>query len=107
MLNDGADERRCFSTRDCRDADRWQEMPSLSAQYSRMDLHQQRYIRTVHPSLLQQSSLISLKITQCVQLQTLPDDLGQLRQLQEVRKLCFVACGRFCFTPSFHLGSST
>lgn len=83
MLNED-DETKCFSTRDCRDAERWHTMPCLTEQYTCMDFHQQRYLRTLHPSLLQQSSLICLKITQCVQLQTLPDDLGQLRQLQEV-----------------------
>lgn len=79
---------KCFSTRDCPEAQRWHEMPSLEAcsDLETIDLHKQRYMIALHPSLItaHHQSLIRLKITQCSKLQSLPDDLGTLCHLQEV-----------------------
>jgi hypothetical protein len=75
-----------FSTRFCRDVDRWTAMPSL-AQYETLqmlDLHNSRYLVQLHDSVGSLKKLRSLILSNCESLVGLPESLGELKNLQEV-----------------------
>lgn len=76
-----------LSTKDCKDADRWMDMPSLecfpSLEY--VDLHNSRYITDLHESIVGLVDLKRLSLTRCLSLERLPSAIGRLRNLQEVR----------------------
>ena len=77
-----------LSTRCCRDADRWRdEMPSLQsyATLQVLDLHNSRYIRSLHESVGALSSLKRLVLSRCDRLESLPESVGDLQSLEEVR----------------------
>lgn len=77
-----------LSTRDSKDSERWKDdMPSLQAFTSarELDLHGSRYIRTLHGSVCSLVNLKRLKLTKCDRLEKLPDSLGNLQRLEEVR----------------------
>ena len=75
-----------LSTRRCRDEQRWNIMPSLEkySKLQKLDLHNSRYISTLHESVKNLSQLRRLVLTRCWALKTLPSSLGRLCNLQEV-----------------------
>jgi hypothetical protein len=77
-----------LSTRFCRDAERWNdEMPLLEglASLRTLDLHNSRYLRTLHDSVGSLDALRCLILSRCDRLEHLPESLGRLKNLQEVR----------------------
>lgn len=76
-----------LSTKDCKDEDRWTEMPSLEAYpfLEYVSLDNSRYIREVHESLTGLTKLRKLALTRCLSLERLPSSLGKLENLREVR----------------------
>ena len=79
------------STRNARDSDRFQEMPSLApTTYSLrtdlqvLDLHNCRYITDLHESVGDLENLECLYLTSCFNLQRLPHSLGRLSNLTEL-----------------------
>ena len=84
----------CLSTRTCNDEDRWIEMPSLS-QFPNLlilDLHKSRYLTTLDGSVGDLKDLQRMILTGCKSLRTLPQAIGNLKQLTEVGELR-------CLTP--------
>lgn len=81
-----------LTTRQCRDHQRWKQMPSLTRFQSlvTLDLSKCRYLTRLHPSIGELSALQQLNLTRCERLEGLPDSIGQLSNLQEVR--CSVLC---------------
>ena len=91
------------STRTCPDQDRWrslsmplflqnhQDMDANTTSYDfsttqLLDLHNSRYIHNLQPTIhLQFPNLRQLLLTRCDRLQILPDSIGSLHFLQEVR----------------------
>ena len=75
-----------LSTGPCRDVERWKLMPPLDAYPTliHLDLHKSRYMKIIHPSVGNLPNLKQLTITRCENLETLPDSIGQLQQLEEV-----------------------
>ena len=60
-------------------------MPSLEAHSQtlrELNLHKNRYIKTLHPSVCKLIQLERLTLTRCDQLTTLPDQIGQLKNLR-------------------------
>ena len=79
-----------ITSKDTRDAERWREtMPSLSGfpGLTELDLHKNRYITTLDPSITSLSHLKVLKLSQCSRLGELPSSIGDLKSLQVVRVL--------------------
>jgi hypothetical protein len=90
------------STRTCPDQDRWKSlsMPPLPQENDDthttlydftttqiLDLHNSRYIRELHPNIhMQMPNLRQMLLTRCDQLQLLPESIGSLEFLQEVRR---------------------
>ena len=90
------------STRTCPDIDRWKSlcMPPLNQDNDDahttsydftttqiLDLHNSRYIRELHPTIhIQIPNVRELILTRCDQLQLLPESIGSLQFLQEVRQ---------------------
>ncbi len=76
-----------LTSENTRDVDRWKEMPSL-IEYSNtlreLNLFKNRYIRELHPSVCELVNLVSLSLVRCERLQTLPDDIGKLKNLKEL-----------------------
>jgi len=85
-----------FSTRSCLDVDRWNKvMPSLAAvagfsSLQRLDLYKSRYLESLDESIFDLVDLRVLHITRCSSLKAIPDSIGKLSALQEVRYLHFV-----------------
>lgn len=79
-----------LTTKTCRDAQRWQSMPSLLAadddykSLQVLDIYNSRYIAQIHDSLGQLTQLRSLAIVGCSRLTELPEGIGNLQQLEEV-----------------------
>lgn len=75
-----------LSTRNCKDADRWTEMPSLEEYPSLeiVNLESSRYIKELHDSITGLSKLRTLVLTRCLCLERLPVSFGRLESLQEV-----------------------
>lgn len=73
-----------LSSHTCRDADRWQKMPSLEAypHLERLDLYKNRYINNLDGSIAQLDRLQILEVTRCKRLQTIPPTISQLQMLQ-------------------------
>jgi hypothetical protein len=62
-------------------------MPSLeehSQTLRDLNLHKNRYIKTLHPSVCGLVQLEKLTLTRCDMLTTLPDQLGNLKNLREL-----------------------
>jgi len=79
-----------LSTRHCKESDRWKDaMPSLDKYLTiqSLDLHNSRYISHLDESVCRLSNLRKLALSNCEQLVTLPDSIGRLRNLHEVRSL--------------------
>ena len=60
-------------------------MPSLEAHSQtlrELNLHKNRYIKTLHPSVCKLIQLERLTLTRCDQLTTLPNQIGQLKNLR-------------------------
>lgn len=91
IVDDATGDVVSLSTRYCRDAERWRgQMPSLSEFSSSLvtlDLHKSRYLVRLDESVARLTKLRSLVLTSCDNLEELPDDLGRLHMLQEVRSL--------------------
>ena len=84
-----------LSARSCRDADKWEIMPSLllyTDTLKVLDLHKARYLVHLNDSICQMIHLRTLTLTQCDRLVNLPDDIGALSSLEEVNDI--VACLR-------------
>lgn len=78
-----------LSTKSCRDQQRWENMPSLNQYRTTLEvlaIHDSRYIRSLHESLVQLSNLKKLVIFGCSRVTALPNDIGELSQLEEVSK---------------------
>jgi hypothetical protein len=75
-----------LSCRSRRDKDRWEIMPSLACfpALEHVDLHQCRYIESIHESTTQLKNLQTLNLTGCSRLKSLPDTIGSLEQLETV-----------------------
>lgn len=65
---------------------RWRVMPSLEehAALKELDLHKNRYIKELHPSVCSLVQLETLNLTRCDMLTTLPDLIGNLKNLREL-----------------------
>ena len=76
-----------MSLRHCPDPKRWFTMPSLESYTSlnELDLHKCRYIRSLHGSITSLVGLEVLILTRCERLTALPNDIGRLENLREVR----------------------
>lgn len=76
-----------LSTRQCLDASRWITMPSLASfqNLKELDLHKCRYIRQLDASVCDLVNLETLILTRCEKLVTLPEGIGRLKNLREVR----------------------
>jgi hypothetical protein len=87
VVNHTTGEVTLLSTRFSRDTDRWKvDMPSVESYPSLkvLDLHNCRYLRSLHSSLGCLSGLTSLDLTRCDRLESLPESLGRLKSLEEV-----------------------
>jgi hypothetical protein len=75
-----------LDSRYCRDASRWEVMPSVETfpDLVRLDLHKSRYITAVHASVAELQKLQHLGLTRCTRLQELPPTIGRLQNLQVV-----------------------
>jgi hypothetical protein len=75
-----------LDSRYCRDASRWEVMPSVAIfpDLVRLDLHKSRYITNVHDSVTELQNLQHLSLTGCTRLQELPLMIGRLQNLQVV-----------------------
>jgi hypothetical protein len=75
-----------LDSRYCRDASRWEVMPSVEKypDLVRLDLHKSRYITIVHASVAELQKLQYLGLTRCTRLQELPPTIGRLQNLQVV-----------------------
>jgi hypothetical protein len=112
------------STRTCPDKDRWKSvcMPLLrqdtnddtyhtTSSYDFtttqiLDLHNSRYICELHPTMhLQMPNLRQLILTRCDRLQGLPDSIGSLHYLQEVRFDCDRIFFRSTTNPFYYFSS--
>ena len=84
-----------LSTRFTRDQDRWMNnsMPSLE-DYSSLrilDLHNSRYLTTLHDSVTGLHQLRTLILTKCDNLVSLPGSIGSCKMLETVRSVQFVS----------------
>ncbi len=75
-----------LDSRYCRDASRWEVMPSVEIfpDLVQLDLHKSRYITVVHDSVTELQKLQHLGLTGCTRLQELPPTIGRLQNLQVV-----------------------
>jgi hypothetical protein len=75
-----------LDSRYCRDASRWEVMPSVEKfpDLVRLDLHKSRYMTAVHASVAELQKLQHLGLTRCTRLQELPPTIGRLQNLQVV-----------------------
>lgn len=75
-----------LSTSECKDEDRWTEMPSLEAYPSLeyVNLDNSRYIKELNETVTGLTKLKKLVLTKCLSLESLPLNLGRLENLQEV-----------------------
>jgi hypothetical protein len=82
-----------ISTRACLDMNRWQsdgrQMPSLEkfTKLQQLELDKDRYLHHLHESVTGLRGLQSLLLTRCSRLQSLPQTIGQLGNLQVVSTL--------------------
>lgn len=91
-----------LSTRFTKDQDRWTTndndgMPSLegySSSLQILDLHNSRYLTSLHDSVTSLGRLRKLILTSCDRLERLPDSLGRNEQLQEVRTISIILYAR-------------
>lgn len=77
-----------LSTRYCKDAERWRDkMPSIEhyPNLQTLDLDNSRYLVELDDSVGSLADLNRLILTRCERLERLPDSLGNLCNLQEVR----------------------
>lgn len=75
------------SSRETRDMQRWrQNMPSLAKfpHLTELDLHKNRYITSLDPSVTTLAQLKILRLSQCSRLRELPASIGSLTNLQVV-----------------------
>lgn len=95
------------STSTVPDRYRWNIMPPMAQITSPsqtllvLDLHKSRYMTELHESVCDMVFLEKLKLTQCLQLKSLPENIGNLRLLEEVRVWfclsgCLLACLLAC-----------
>lgn len=86
IVDSVSDEVVQLSTANCKDEDRWTEMPSVEEYPSLeiVDLHNSRYIQDLHESVTGLAKLRKLILTSCVSLERLPSNLGSLLCLEEV-----------------------
>ena len=77
-----------LSARQCPDANRWSTMPSLDSfgSLKELDLHKSRYCRQLHVSVCNLENLEKLILTRCERLTSLPESIGLLHNLREVRR---------------------
>jgi len=74
-----------LSARSCRDADKWEIMPSLShisSSLRTLDLHKARYMSQIHDSVCLMRRLRTLTLTHCDRLASLPETIGDLESLE-------------------------
>jgi Leucine-rich repeat (LRR) protein len=77
-----------ISARSCKNEDKRNVMPSLKEHSSKLkvvDLHNYRYMKTLHSSIGELPNLERLILSRCDNLQTLPPSIGNLHNLVEVR----------------------
>jgi hypothetical protein len=77
-----------LSSRQCRDTNRWLTMPPLDnyGSLKELDFHKSRYILRLHVSVCSLANLETLILTRCERLTSLPDEIGRLQNLREVRR---------------------
>ena len=78
-----------ITSKNTQDALRWRgTMPSVAdfTELRTLDLHKNRYVISLHPSVTTLKQLKVLDLTQCSRLQALPDDIGALSSLEVVSK---------------------
>lgn len=76
-----------LSTRNCRDSERWKEMPPLEANFlslQTLDLDSSRYLIALDPTIGSLMQLRRLYLTRCDRLEYIPDSICSLVNLQEV-----------------------
>jgi hypothetical protein len=75
-----------LSSRHCCDVDRWTTMPSLEQYGSlkELDLYKCRYIQQLHESVCGLEKLEILILFRCEKLKSLPQEIGQLKNLRVV-----------------------
>lgn len=75
-----------LSTRNSSESSRWRTMPSMDRfpHLKELDLHKSRYILHMDESVCNLSNLVTLILTRCERLLSLPEDIGKLRNLREV-----------------------
>lgn len=76
-----------MSTRQCSAADLWNKMPSVAefTSLAVIDLHKCRYIDHLNESVCDLTNLRRLLLTRCSKLSSLPNGIGRLQNLTEVR----------------------
>ena len=76
------------SSRKCKDVERWKDMPPMPEDYQAtlmtLDLSKNRYLTSLHPSICLLTNLQELILCQCEQLQELPQEIGQLKNLESL-----------------------
>lgn len=87
VVHRGSGETYSFSTRSCREEDRWeQQVPDLSDYPSLeiLDLHKSRYIHEFDASVVCGGKLRRLLLTRCDHLRTISPSIGSLQNLLEL-----------------------
>ena len=103
VVDDDNGEALSLSTRSCRDAEKWEIMPSLllyAATLKVLDLHKARYLVHLNDSICQMIHLRTLTLTQCDRLVSLPEDIGALISLEEVNDIVVGLCHRMNVSKS-------
>jgi hypothetical protein len=75
-----------LSSRHSLEAFRWIKMPSLASfqNLKELDLHKSRYMHQLDASVCDLVNLETLILTRCEKLNSLPEDIGRLKNLREV-----------------------
>jgi hypothetical protein len=79
-----------LSTRNSPVANRWSVMPSLECfrdSLRVLDLHKSRYLQSLNDNIGELNLLNQLMLTRCSRLERLPDSIGHLTNLIEVRNI--------------------
>jgi hypothetical protein len=76
-----------LSSRQSLEVNRWITMPSLASfqNLKELDLHKSRYMRQLDASVCDLVNLETLILTRCEKLVSLPEGIGRLKNLREVR----------------------
>jgi hypothetical protein len=90
VVDQGLEEIISLSTRQCRDTERWKEMPALESRYLSLqclDLDSCRYLVELDASIGSLKKLRRLYLTRCDRLERIPSSVCLLENLEEVYHL--------------------